>query len=656
MNGSSQYTKGAHSAHAGLNAQQQEAVLHGAGPLLVLAGAGSGKTRIVTQRIAHLLREGMPAHHILAVTFTNKAAEEMSQRVRALTDSSVLVCTFHSLGARILREAITALGYERNFVIYDEDDSLKLLKGILKKLGSEKEVDAKTYRSRISAAKNSCLAPEDLQLENVDDQTGTVYREYQQRLQECNAVDFDDLLFLPVQLFRKHPELLAHYQARWQYLMIDEYQDTNAAQYQLATLLVSNTHNIFVVGDPDQSIYSWRGADIENILNFERDFPGAKVIRLEQNYRSRNIILQAANALISNNSQRLDKALWSDLGEGEPIGVFLADHDHMEADFVVEQARKLRALHGIPLHDMCIFYRTNAQSRVLEDVLLAARMPYQIIGGLSFYQRREIKDLLAFLRMVASDCDAMSFARTINLPKRGIGDTTVAKLIQAASAEGIALLQFCQKLLQQDVHNKVRLTTTQREGLENYLQMIYGLRAFSAEELSLHMLLNEIVIRSGYLQVLKEDPESAQERKENIDELIGKAMEWEEQQSEDVDLLVGFLEELSLKSAVDDGLFDGDQLNLMTIHHSKGLEFRAVFIIGMEEDLFPHLNSKATIQGIEEERRLCYVGLTRAREHLFLSAAHTRFLWGGLRNMRPSRFLQELPKEWLRLIKTRPRR
>jgi DNA helicase-2/ATP-dependent DNA helicase PcrA len=641
--------------HTGLNAQQQIAVTHREGPLLVLAGAGSGKTRIVTQRIAHLLRQGIPPGQILAVTFTNKAAGEMAERVRSLTDCNVLICTFHSLGARILREAIPALGYEKNFTIYDEDDSEKLLKSVLQSMGLAKELDLRQVRQLISQAKNLCLDPAEAELMELAEgmeRFPDVYRAYQGKLKECNAVDFDDLLFLPAKLFREHPHVLEHYQARWQYLMIDEYQDTNTAQYLIAKQLVEKSQNLFVVGDPDQSIYSWRGADIQNILNFERDFPGAQVIRLEQNYRSRNTILQAANALIRQNTRRLDKKLWSERGEGERIGVFIADHEHMEADFVVEQVRRLRSVVGMNLRDICVFYRTNFQSRVLEDVLLRHRIPYQIIGGLSFYQRKEIKDLLAYLKVVESDSDAMSLARTVNLPKRGIGETTLQKLIQAASQHQLPILVCIRQILHDNLQVGIRLTASQREGLASYLHLIDQLRDL-AHSCSLQDLLTETVARSGYLQVLKEDPETAAERKENLDELIAKAAEWDEQRS-DEDKLQSFLEELSLKGSADDSDSAADSLNLMTIHNGKGLEFKAVFLVGMEEDLFPHLNAKNTPDGLEEERRLCYVGLTRAEDYLFLSASHTRFLWGGLRSMRPSRFLTEIPREYLQKITQRP--
>ena len=638
-----------------LNAAQREAVLHRDGPLLVLAGAGSGKTRIVTQRIAHLLRTGVLPSQIVAVTFTNKAAHEMAHRVVQLTDSEVLVCTFHSLGARILREAIPALGYQRNFTIYDEDDSEKLLKSVVQSSGAAKGTDVRTLRAWISNAKNGCLAPDQIVLDGADAgeiaHFPSLYREYQERLRSCNAVDFDDLLYLTAKLFREHLNVLEHYQARWQYLMIDEYQDTNSAQYEIARLLVAQSGNLFVVGDPDQSIYSWRGADLNNILEFERDFPGSRVVRLEQNYRSRNLILQAANALIQNNTQRLEKALWSERGEGDRIGIFIADHEHMEADFVVERIRALKA-QGLPLREMCIFYRTNFQSRVLEDVLLRYRLPYQIIGGVSFYQRREIKDIMAYLRVVESDADAISILRSIQAPKRGLGDTTLQKMAALTSVQQRPLLEAMRHWVEGEDLEGMRLTSPQKAGLRAYLALIDELRAF-AKDSSLQDLISETIMRSGYLGVLREDPDTASERKENLDELVAKAVEWDEQRDEEHKLR-SFLEELSLKGSADDQEESSDAIQMMTLHNGKGLEFRVVFLIGLEEDLFPHLNAKNTQDGIEEERRLCYVGLTRARDHLFLSAAQTRFLWGGLRAMRPSRFLQEIPPAFLKRIPNRP--
>lgn len=630
-----------------LNPDQVEAVTHKQGPLLVLAGAGSGKTRVVTYRIAQLIASGVEPSQILAVTFTNKAAGEMQERVRSLLGGHFLesyptICTFHSLGVRILRESIHHLGYEPNFVIYDEEDSNKLLRGCLQTLSMKKESSqVKALRSIISNAKNYLQNPSDIDVSGLPHTFQNVvpdlYTLYQKRLREANALDFDDLLFLTVQLFQKFPTVLEEYQTRWPYLLIDEYQDTNHAQYLMARLIVGEKMNLFVVGDPDQSIYSWRGANIQNILHFEKDYPGAKVVRLEQNYRSRTNILEAANSLIQNNRSRYEKILWSDRGEGEKITLFVGESEREEAGFVIHEIEHLHTFHQIPLSKMSIFYRTNFQSRLFEDFLLRRGLPYVIVGGISFYQRREIKDILAFLRVVNSDHDFISFARTINLPKRGIGQTTIEKIRDGATAAETPILRYCQE-------SELKLGTKQREGLREYVSLIQELRAVY-EEGSLEQLVIEAIRKSHYLDVLREDKETFDDRKANIDELVSKAHEWE--MLNDSSSLDAFLEELSLKSSIDDARFANDKINLMTLHNGKGLEFDIVFLVGMEEDLFPHANSRDSYDALEEERRLCYVGMTRAKERLYLTATETRFIWGTHRMMRPSRFLREIPKEYI---------
>jgi DNA helicase-2/ATP-dependent DNA helicase PcrA len=621
-----------------LNPQQQTAVDHVEGPLLVIAGAGAGKTRIVTHRIAHLLKIGVPSKEILAVTFTNKAADEMRQRILHLTHQSVLTCTFHSLGARILRESIFALGYSRDFVIYDEEDSEKVLKECFAALGMKEEKgDLRTFRFQISQAKNDLIEPQQIAPEEKALQE--VYSLYQKRLNEYHALDFDDLLFLTVKLFRSHPEILEQYQQRWSFILIDEYQDTNAAQYTMAKLLAGEHQNIFAVGDPDQSIYSWRGANIQNILNFERDFPGAKVIPLEQNYRSRSNILEAANALIQHNPSRYEKNLWSDRGAGDKIGFYLAENDHAEADFVIKQ---LYLLHrkGIPLKDCAIFYRTHFQSRIFEDHLLKERVPYVIVGGLSFYQRREVKDILALLRVVLSGTDVLAFNRTINLPKRGFGEATLEKLRDFAQQEQKNIFDLCQDIV--DGRKTFKLSPKQMDGLREYVQIVRGLRQIVSEGRLLSEILGEALERSRYLQYLREDPETYEERRENVNELLNKAAEWEHEVQHPS--LAAFLEELTLKSSADEKNPAMDHVHLMTLHHGKGLEFTGVFLVGMEEELFPHVNSLESQEALEEERRLCYVGLTRAKEYLFLTASRSRYLWGMPRMMRPSRFLSEIPE------------
>lgn len=620
-------------AMAELNPQQEIAVQHVEGPLLVLAGAGSGKTRVVTYRIARLLDLGVLPTDILAVTFTNKAADEMRARVRSLKNAQVLACTFHSLGARILRESASVLGYKSDFVIYDEEDSEKLLKNCLSQMQrlDEKGIVGKT-RHQISSAKNDLIGPEAADREFAD-----VYLLYQQKLKECNALDFDDLLYLTVKLLREHEEVRKFYQKRWQFVLIDEYQDTNAAQYTIAKVLVESHKNIFAVGDPDQSIYSWRGAQYQNILNFEQDFPGAKVVTLDQNYRSTNYILQAANALIQHNDDRYEKKLWSALGDGAKIGIYVGQNEKEEAQFVAK--RILKHMAEFPLDEMAIFYRTNAQSRTFEDALLSQRIDYQIIGGLSFYQRKEIKDVLAFLKMIVSNTDLISFLRTINLPKRGLGMSTLEKLVDASG--NIPIFNFCEEALQNP--ESFKLGAKQREGLKDYIATVHALRAMRSE-LQLHELISETIQRFRYVNYLQEDQETFQDRKENIDELVSKAAEWQQEQTEPS--LTSFLEELSLRTNIEEKGFV-PSVKLMTLHNSKGLEFNVAFLVGLEEDLFPHINVKDDPKAVEEERRLCYVGMTRAKRRLYLCSTTYRYMWGVARFMRPSRFLKELPAQYL---------
>lgn len=639
-----------------LNAEQRAAVETVSGPLLVLAGAGSGKTRVVTYRIAYLLQNGVPPSKILGLTFTNKAAGEMKERVEALTKSQVLICTFHSLGARMLRESIETLGYKRDFAIYDEDDSIKLLRTCLEELAiADKKIDPYALKSMISNAKNQLQGPDDIhylkEMSPAADAFPSVYRRYQERLRSYNAVDFDDLLYLPVTLLRTNPEWLEYYRQKWEFLLIDEYQDTNQAQYELVCLLVAKSGNLCVVGDPDQSIYSWRGANIKNILNFESDYPGAKVIRLEQNYRSRSNILEAANLLIGYNYNRFEKNLWSDLGPGEKIKHFSALSDRDEAKFIIDKIHHYASIKKVPLKEMVIFYRTNAQSRVFEDRLLFNRIPYVIVGGLSFYQRREIKDILAFLRMVQSGADYISFIRTINLPKRGIGDATLQKLRTAAMQSNLSIFDYCEALAGGDnVAFPVKLSSKQMDGLKDYVSIVRELKAIK-ESCSLKELVSSAIKYTRYIDFLREEPETFDDRKGNLDELIAKAMEWEEMLENPT--LGMFLEELSLKSSLDEAANQvEDRVNLMTIHNGKGLEFELVFLAGLEEDLFPHVNSRDSQEALEEERRLCYVGMTRAKEYLYLTESRFRFLWGTERTQRSSRFIKEIPPEYVEKLRS----
>lgn len=634
---------------AELNPGQKEAAEHMQGPLLVLAGAGSGKTRVVTHRISHLLEIGVSPREILAVTFTNKAAEEMRSRIEMLNGQRVLACTFHSLGARILRESIHFLNYEPNFSIYDTEDSEKILKTCFKELGFDlSKATLKEMRNKISATKNDLLDPDEIK---EDSALEACFSLYQKKLQACQAVDFDDLLYLPVKLFRENEEVLSRYQERFQFVLIDEYQDTNMAQYTLTKLLVCKHQNIFAVGDPDQSIYSWRGARYQNILNFESDFPGAKVITLDQNYRSTNNILSAANALICHNDRKFKKELWSDLGDGEEIGVYIGYNEREEAQFVASRIERQYTYEAISYDEMAIFYRTNAQSRPFEDALLSKRIPYTIIGGLSFYERKEIKDILAYLRLLVSNSDQMAFARTIHIPKRGLGQKTVEKLIYHANEHELPILTFCEELLERPL--SMSLTAKQKTSLQEYLKSLHRLRNLR-NALSLQDLIKELLAEISYFSYLALDIETEQDRKENIDELLSKAMEWEEDKEEPT--LELFLEELSLHIPQKQDPFV-PTVKLMTLHNSKGLEFPLVFLVGMEEDLLPHINSKEDYTALEEERRLCYVGMTRAKKKLYLTAARFRYMWGSERMMRLSRFLGEVPEEYTMMLsqKVRPR-
>jgi DNA helicase-2/ATP-dependent DNA helicase PcrA len=637
-----------------LNEEQRLAVETLKGPLLVLAGAGSGKTRVVTYRIVNLIEHQVPPSDILGLTFTNKAAAEMKERVRQLTQHNVLICTFHSLGVRLLREIIHVLGYKRDFTIYDEQDTEKLMMLCLEDMGiNSQKQEAKLYLDLISKAKNALKAPENIDpkfLDNVERRLPEVYERYQAKLKEYHAVDFDDLLYLPAHIFKNYPDILAHYQQRWSHLLIDEYQDTNEAQYAIVRSLVEKHGNLCVVGDPDQSIYSWRGANINNILNFEKDYPGATVARLEQNYRSRTNILNGANALIAQNTGRFNKNLWSDRGPGEKIKHFTADTDRSEAEFMAEAIRYHYEQHDVPLSQMAVFYRTNAQSRSLEDRLLAHQIPYLIVGGISFYQRREIKDILAFLRIVHSGSDFISFARTINLPKRGIGETTLEKIRLAATKENRSILSYCEELIYgNSLQHPIRLTAKQREGLKSYVDILGELKHIHQSR-SLSDLVTAAIERTGYLFYIKEDAETSDDRKENLNSLLAKAVEWE--QATEEPSLSGFLEELSLKSSLDEADSSREKVHLMTIHNSKGLEFSIVFLVGLEEDLFPHANSRDSYAALEEERRLCYVGMTRAKDCLYLCDVRQRFLWGTTRSQRPSRFIREVPYEYVEKIRS----
>lgn len=621
-----------------LNPQQLKAVHHLEGPALVLAGAGSGKTRVIVSRICYLLEMGVPSSEILAVTFTNKAALEMRRRIEGASHAFVLTCTFHSLCARILRESIAHLGYHSYFTIYDEQDSEKVLKDCF----SSKDKSAlKRMRQQISIAKNRLEEP-------TDPLVRSVFTAYQARLKESSAVDFDDLLYLTVRLFQTYPTVLELYQKRWAFILVDEYQDTNEAQHQLVQLLGAAHQNIFGVGDPDQSIYSWRGACLNNILHFQNDFPGTAVILLEQNYRSTATILNASNALISHNQNRLPKNLWSQRGVGEKIFLQICEDEKSEAAFV---SRNLLKQRQTPLSECAILYRTNFQSRALEDALIKARIPYIIVGGLSFYERKEIKDMLAYLKTAFMGMDFLAFARSVNTPKRRFGEAAAEKIREASLKTGLSLIETCHRA----IHEPIGLSKVQIQGLKEYLQVLSSIESMAERKEPLTKILEHLITQTDYLTYLKEDPETYEDRKSNLAELVAKAAEWEIDAGQSNIHL--FLEELVLQTAPAQNKNHADSVHLMTLHHGKGLEFSTVFLVGMEEGLLPLTNGEEE-GDLEEERRLCYVGMTRAKNHLYLSTCKRRFLWGMPRLMKPSRFLTEIPPEYLQAshpLSTEPR-
>jgi DNA helicase II / ATP-dependent DNA helicase PcrA len=627
--------------HDQMNPKQQLAISHVEGPLLVLAGAGSGKTKVVTHRIAHLIDLGILPSHILAVTFTNKAAKEMSQRVQRIQGSKVLTCTFHSLGARILRESIGGLGYPKEFTIYDEDDSDKLLKSCIEAAGHKEDKGTlKRVKLLISAAKNDLISPEHVEKDPLASQAESLFYQfypvYQKKLQEVGAVDFDDLLFLPHLLFQKSPETLHYYQQKWLFILIDEYQDTNFAQYNLIKKLGACHKNIFAVGDPDQSIYSWRGARYENILHFEEDFKGAKTITLDQNYRSTNKILSAANHLIANNERRFKKELWSELGDGAPMKLFVGQSEQEETNFIFEQIQRHVKEDKIPLSEIVLFYRTNAQSRIYEDLFLKHNIPYRIYGGISFYQRKEIKDLIAMLKLIHSPYDIIAFIRAVPILTKGIGQATLKKIVVEAERGQIPILSICKD------PSAIKISSAQRGALYHVYELFHSWRENLSSYSNVADLIDDVVSDSHYYSYLQQDPETFDDRKDNIQALTSKAVQWEEETADTS--LTHFLEDISLhapKEDVENGV------TLMTLHNGKGLEFSLVFITGMEESLLPHANAFDSPFALEEERRLCYVGFTRAKRYLYLTACTMRYLWGSAKFNPLSRFIHEIPKECL---------
>ena len=637
-----------------LNEQQKEAVLHTEGPLLILAGAGSGKTRVLTHRIAYLIEEkGINPWNIMAITFTNKAAGEMRERVDNLVgfgSESIWVSTFHSMCVRILRRHIDLLGFDTNFTIYDTDDQKTLMKDICKLL----QIDTKLFRERsllaaISQAKNELVTPEEFRIQAQGDfsrqKIASVYEEYEKQMRANNALDFDDLLVKAVQLFQTQADVLDYYQERFRYIMVDEYQDTNTVQFELVRLLSAKYRNLCVVGDDDQSIYKFRGANIRNILDFEQVFPDAKVIKLEQNYRSTSNILNAANAVIRHNHGRKDKTLWTDNGEGDKINVRQFDTAFDEAEYIVGDIRERVESGKAAYNDHAILYRTNAQSRMFEEKFVTANIPYKIVGGINFYARREIKDLLAYLKTIDNGRDDLAVRRIINVPKRGIGLTSINRVQEYASGREIG---FYEALRAVDLIPNIGRGASK---LESFVALIEHFKT-DAKELTISELMQEILEETGYIESLKEEgSEEAESRIENIDELISKITAYEEtcEDRDEPATLNGFLEEVALVADIDSLDESNDYVVLMTLHSAKGLEFPHVYLAGMEDGIFP---SYMTItaddpEEVEEERRLCYVGITRAEEELTLTCARRRMIRGETQYNKMSRFLKEIPMELL---------
>jgi DNA helicase II / ATP-dependent DNA helicase PcrA len=637
---------------ADLNPAQREAVLHTEGPLLVVAGAGSGKTRVLTHRVAHLIAAvGVQPNEILAITFTNKAAGEMRSRLEDLLPEvarRIWILTFHAACGRILRREAPRLGYKTNFTIYDQADQVRLVKQCLEELERDpKRFPAKGIHEHISTAKNQLISPAEYRhrVESFYDQTvAEVYDLYQRRLFAANAVDFDDLLMLTVEALQRFPEAKERWQKAFRYVLVDEYQDTNHAQYRLLQLLAEKHRNVCVVGDPDQSIYAFRGADIRNILEFERDFGETTTIPLEQNYRSTNTILRAANAVISHNTERKPKNLWSDLGDGDPVRVLEVEDEHAEGRFVASEIAGL-VDEGWAGSEIAVFYRTNAQSRVLEDILVRQEIPYQVIGGPRFYERAEVKDAIAYLQVIDNPFDAVSLQRIANRPRRGIGDASLARLQTYADGHGLSLWEAL------EFPEEAGLGPAQARAVNALRTLLQSLQA-GALELAVDELVERTLDRSGYLAALEaERTIESQGRIENLQELVGVAREYQETAPEPN--LSTFLQEISLFSDQDALREQQSLVTLMTLHNAKGLEFRAVFMIGMEEGVFPHSRSIEQNE-LEEERRLAYVGMTRAKEQLTLTHASARALYGNRNYNLPSRFLEELPQEELHRERLRP--
>ena len=636
----------------GLNKEQALAVQTTDGPMLILAGAGSGKTKVLTCRIAHLLQQGVAPYRILAITFTNKAAAEMRERVDRMAGEAakdVWLFTFHAFCARLLRRDIDKLeGYGNNFAIYDTSDAQNVVKQVLKEMNlDEKRFQPAGLCARISSAKNQLLSPVDYaKAANVfyEEKAAQIYASYQEKLRQNNALDFDDLLLLTVQLLQENAEVREKYQDKFQYIMVDEYQDTNHVQYLLTKLLAGKHRNICVVGDADQSIYGWRGADIQNILDFEKDYPDAKLIKLEQNYRSTQVILDAANAVIENNTGRKPKNLWTDNGTGREITYFQAMDERDEARFVIEQLQRLQQEENMRLGDMAVLYRTNTQSRVFEEMLIKSGISYNMVGGTKFYERKEIKDILAYLRVIFNPNDSLSLLRIINVPRRGIGDATLGRLQAYAAENGLHLFEVLSNAAAVPGLNSRFVGK-----LDELSGIIFELMG-EVEEVPVKQLIEDVMQRTGYLEELQLSKNvQDQSRVDNLMELLSVAEDFAKGGEENT--LENFLANVALVSDIDDAELGEDAVTLMTLHSAKGLEFPVVFLAGMEEGIFPHARTLMDEEEIEEERRLCYVGITRAEKYLFMSNARMRTIYGHTVSYPPSRFLQEVPRGLLHIYK-----
>nr|WP_302518054.1 DNA helicase PcrA [Limosilactobacillus mucosae] len=635
-----------------MNDKQAEAVLTTEGPLLVMAGAGSGKTRVLTHRVAYLIEEqGVNPWNILAITFTNKAAREMQERVGKLLGESardIWVSTFHALCVRILRRDIDKLGYNRAFTIADTSEQRTLMKRICSELNVDtKKYDPRAILSAISNAKNAMQTATDYAALNshannpLNQIVAKAYVLYQKELENSQALDFDDLIMKTIELFEKDPETLEYYQNKFHYIHVDEYQDTNDAQYQLVTLLAAKYKNLCVVGDADQSIYGWRGANMNNILNFERDYPEAHTVMLEQNYRSTQTILKAANEVIANNLVRKEKNLWTENGTGEKISYYRAQNEHDESQFVVSKIQAEISEHGYHYNDFAVLYRTNAQSRMIEETFMKSTVPYTMVGGHKFYDRKEIRDILAYLTLIVNPRDAMSFERVVNTPKRGIGPGSVDKLRQFANENGWSLLEAAQNVTLANA-----ISARIRAKIEDFGRLMADLTK-EADYLTITELTDEILTKSGYLQMLKaENDLQAQTRQENLEEFKSVTQEYDQKHGEDEgdnrQKLMNFLSDLALVSDQDDVDEEAPKVTLMTLHAAKGLEFPVIFLVGMEEGIFPLYRSLSNEKELEEERRLAYVGITRAKRKLYLTNAYSRMLYGRVQRNQPSQFVEEI--------------